>query len=108
MKWEEAQERDFQIMQNLLCTKLILRLPDPLKTYTLSTDASNEGLGAVLMQECDGKLHLVSYVNKKLSSAEENNSIVEIECLAIVRSAKQNFNRICKVFLLCYWLTTCH
>ena len=62
---------------------------DPSKTYTLSTDASNEGIGAVLMQEYDGKLHPVSYASKKLSSAEKNYSTVEKECLAIAWNVKK-------------------
>ena len=84
VKWEEPQERAFQTVRNLMCEKSILRLPDPLKIYTLSTDASNEGIGAVLMQEHDGKFHPVSYASKKLSSTEKNYSTVEKECLAIV------------------------
>ena len=89
VRLEEPQERAFQTVPNLLCIKPILRLPDPLKTYTQSTDASNEGIGAVLMQEHDGKLHPVSYASKNLSSTEKNYSTVEKECLAIVWGVKK-------------------
>ena len=84
VKWEEPQERAFQAVRNLLCEKPVLRLPDPLKIYTMSTGASNEGIGAVLMQEHDGKFHPVSYASKKVCSTEENYSTVEKGCLAIV------------------------
>lgn len=64
--------------------KPILKLPDFDKDFVIQTDASNEGLGAVLMQEYDGKLHTVAYGSKRLSSAESKYSTLEKECLAIV------------------------
>ena len=48
----------------------ILRLPDPEKTFILRTDASDYGIGAVLMQEHEGKLFPICYASKKLSNAE--------------------------------------
>ena len=84
VRWEEAQERAFQTVRQVLSDKPVLHLPDPSKTFILRTDASNEGVGAILMQEHDGKLHPVSYASKKLSGAEKNYSTIEKECLAIV------------------------
>ncbi|KAK3767536.1 hypothetical protein RRG08_003968 [Elysia crispata] len=59
------------------------------KTCILRTDASNDGIGAVLMQEHDGKPYPVSYGSKKLTAAERNYSTVEKECLAIVWGVKK-------------------
>ena len=59
-----------------ICAKFIF--------YILSTDASNEGIGAVPMQEHDGKIHPVSYASKKLSSTENNYPTIEKDCLAVV------------------------
>jgi len=50
----------------------------------LRTDASDEGIGAVLMQEHEGKLFPVSYASKKLSKTEKNYSTIEKECLGII------------------------
>ena len=55
-----------------------------MKTYYLQTDASNTGIGAVLMQKHDEKLFPVCYESKKLSSKERNYSTIEKECLAVV------------------------
>ena len=57
--------------------KPILRLPDQSKPYVLRTDASDIGLGAVLMQEADGKLFPVSFASKKLSTTQQKYSAIE-------------------------------
>ena len=62
----------------------ILRVLDYTKTFVLKTDASNRGLGAALMQQHEGKYHPVAYGSKKLTSAKQNYSTLEKECLAIV------------------------
>ena len=75
--------------QGLLTKEPVLRLPDSRKTYFLQTDASDSGIGAVLMEKHDGKLFPVCYASKKLSSAERNYSTIEKECLAIVWGFKR-------------------
>jgi len=82
--WGKAQEKAYQTIKTHLTNKPILRLPDPKKHYFLLTDASDNGIGAVLMQEHDGKLFPICYASKKLSNAERNYSTIEKECLAIV------------------------
>ena len=89
VEWGEAQEKAYQNIKALLTKEPILRLPDPEKTNFLRTDASDSGIGAVLMQEHDGKLFPVCYGSKKLSSAERNYSAIEKECLAIVWGFKR-------------------
>ena len=87
--WKDPQERAYKTVKELLSKDPVLHLPDPSKTFTLRTDASDEGIGAVLMQEYDGKLFPVSYASKKLSPAEKNYSTIEKECLAVVWSIKK-------------------
>ena len=59
-------------------------MPDHTKTFVLKTDASIRGLEAARMQQHEGKYHPVAYGSKKLTSAEQNCSTLEKECLAIV------------------------
>ena len=89
VEWSEAQEKAYQTIKSYLTSEPILRLPNPAKTYFLRTDASNNGIGAVLMQRHEEKLFPVCYASKKLLSAERNYSTIEKECLAIVWGIKR-------------------
>ena len=89
VEWGEVQEKAYQSIKALLTKEPVHCLPDPGKTNFLQTDASDSGIGAVLMQKHDGKLFPVCYASKKLSSAECNYSTIEKECLAIVWGFKR-------------------
>ena len=76
--WISKTEEMFGIITVLIC-------PDFKRTFTLCTDASIMGLGAVLEQ--DG--HPVAYFSRALRNAEVRYSTIELECLAIVESLKR-------------------
>ena len=79
--WEVRQESAFQELKRRLCEDpVVLTIPDFKDQFEVSTDASNEGLGAVLSQK--GKV--VEYASRRLSSAEVNYSATDRELLAIV------------------------
>ncbi|GJU56063.1 reverse transcriptase [Tanacetum coccineum] len=59
---------------------IILRLPNFSKEFTLETDASRVGLGAVLLQEG----HPIAFLSKTLSAKHQLMSTYEKEFLAIV------------------------
>ena len=63
----------------------VLAYPAFNKDFTLETNASIVGLGAVLshVQE-DGKLHPVAFANRALSQQEKNYAITELETLAVI------------------------
>ena len=82
--WNEVHERAFVALKNYICNAPILRLPDLSKMFILQTDASCDGIGAVLLQENDGTKHPVAFASKKLLPREKNYSTIEREALAIV------------------------
>ena len=84
VKWGESQERSFQTLKALLVKPPILQLPDFNRTFIIQTDASDTGIGCVLMQEYDGIPRPVSYASRNLASREQNFSVIEREALAIV------------------------
>ena len=57
--------------------------------FVLKTDASYEGLGAVLSQKLEDKLlHPVSFSSRALSPSEKNYAVTELETLAVVWAVK--------------------
>ena len=49
--WTQPCEESFQKLKDVLCSAPVLRYPDYKQIITLTTDASNVGLGAILSQE---------------------------------------------------------
>ena len=54
MKWVAESNESFQTLKAALSQNPILRLPNFEKQFVLQTDASDSGLGALLLQEHDG------------------------------------------------------
>jgi len=82
--WEEVHENAFQTLKHALVKFPILKLPDLTQTFILMTDASDRGIGAVLMQEQDTSKMPIAYASRKLKGSELAYSTIEKECLAIV------------------------
>ena len=65
-EWTEACEKSFQELKRKLTTAPVLIVPDIHKNFEVYCDASQKGLGCVLMQE--GKV--VAYVSRQLRKHE--------------------------------------
>ena len=63
----------------------ILNFTRELKEFVVMTDASATGIGAVLEQ--GGRV--LAYISRALSKSEQNYSIIQKECLAIIFATKQ-------------------
>ena len=85
VKWSEECQIAFDTVRNILSAHPVLLLPDFGKSFTVRTDASNTGLGAVLLQPNDqDELRPVLFASRKLLDRETRYSTVERECLAVV------------------------
>ena len=82
--WNLVAELAFKELKSRLVTKPILKLPEVDKEFVLRTDASNVGIGAVLLQYQDGELLPVAYASRKLLPRQQRYPVIELECLAIV------------------------
>ena len=72
-------------LKTKLASPPVLAYPCFSKAFTLETDASIQGLGAVLSQvQEDGKPHPVAYASRALNPSEKNYSVTELETLAVV------------------------
>jgi hypothetical protein len=87
--WTDACQNAFDTLKSRLTSDLVVKLPDLTKPFLLRTDASNTGLGAVLLQEHNDTKHPVAYASRKLTTTEQKYSTSEKECLAIVWAIKK-------------------
>jgi hypothetical protein len=83
--WTSAQETSFQELKSALSSTLVLALPNFDRPFSLETNASGTGIGAVLMQ--DG--HPLAFVSKALSPKHQGLSTYEKEYLAILLAVDQ-------------------
>ena len=89
IEWGEPQERAYTSLKYAVTSRPVLHLPDHDKPYTLRVDASEVGVGVVLLQVPDGKLFPVGYESKELTGAERKHSSIERESLAVVWAVKK-------------------
>ena len=87
--WETRHQESFDLIKNALTNGKVLKLVDFTNPFTLRTDASESALGAVLLQEHEGKEWPVAYASRKLSPAERKYAVVEREGLAVVWATKK-------------------
>ena len=78
--WEEQQEKALDEIKKVLTSKPVLCYYDVNKPVKLSVDASQSGLGAVLLQDNQP----VAYASKSLTDCQKGYAQIEKETLAIV------------------------
>ena len=66
----------------------ILSLPDFELPFILETDASDECIGAALMQRIEGKDLPIAFYSRSMTSAERNYDTSQRELLAVIKSAE--------------------
>lgn len=78
--WTSEHQAAFDALKLALTSAPVLALPDFSKTFVIEMDASEKGVGAVLMQ--DG--HPLAFLSKSLGPRNQGLSTYEKECLAIL------------------------
>ena len=82
--WSDKQETAFQTLKRMLCSAPILSLPEGMEDFVVYCDASNQGLGCVLMQR--GKV--IAYASRQLKTHEVNYATHDLELGAVVFALK--------------------
>ncbi|GJT30574.1 putative reverse transcriptase domain-containing protein [Tanacetum coccineum] len=73
--WGEEQELAFQTLKDKLCNAPVLALPDGPKDFVVYYDASEIGLGCVLMQ----RDKVIAYASRQLKIHEKNYTTHDLE-----------------------------
>jgi len=81
-KWGKDQEKAFETLKQKLINAPLLALPNFSKTFEIGCDASNVGIGVVLLQEG----HPIAYFSDKLKGSHINYSTYDKELYALVRT----------------------
>ena len=88
---QKAKEA-FSLLKQALLQAPVLKFADYSKPFVLETDASSNGLGAVLLQEGeDGKLHPTAYGSRSLTKAERNYHSGKTEFLTLKWAVMDHF-----------------
>ncbi len=82
-KWDSDCEKSFETLKRCLQEAPILAYPKPEGQYVLDTDASGDGIGAVLSQVQDGAERAIAYASRTLSKPERNYCVTRRELLAV-------------------------
>uniref|UniRef100_A0A383VGW9 Reverse transcriptase domain-containing protein n=1 Tax=Tetradesmus obliquus TaxID=3088 RepID=A0A383VGW9_TETOB len=87
-KWGAEEQQAFDTLKSSLLTPPCLRRADLSRPFYVHTDASGQAVGAILTQKDDtGKEEwVVAYHSRKLTPAQRNYSISELECLAVIEA----------------------
>jgi hypothetical protein len=82
--WSGRCQDEFELLKQKLIEAPLLRTPDERLPYEVATDASDLGLGGVLLQEG----HPVAFESRKLNSAELNYQTTEKEMSAVFHALR--------------------
>ena len=83
-EWTSWHQQAFDDLKHALTHAPILAYPRHDCSFTLDTDASNVGIGAVLSQTQDGEERVIQYASRTLNKAERNYCVTRRELLAVV------------------------
>lgn len=89
--WEDRHQEAFEELKIAVKKAISVAIPDPEKKFTLETDASDTGLGAVLKQ--DDKI--IGFYSTRLTPTQQRYTITEKELLAALWAMEK-----CKHYLL--------
>lgn len=85
-QWSDAAQHSFDALKMAMASTPVLTLPNFKEEFILETDASDLGIGVVLMQ----REHLISYFSKKLSFRMQKASAYNVwELYAITEAVRK-------------------
>ena len=92
IEWTDAADTAFEHLKAMCVSTPILAYPNYQLPFTLHTDSSTDGLGAVLYQKQDGKMRVIAYASRSVSRAEANYPAHKLEFLALKWAVCEKFH----------------
>lgn len=83
-EWNGVHQNAFDELKSKLVTYPVLRHFDPNLPTEIHTDASDYGIGAIILQTDQEGTHPIAYASRRLSSPEIKYNTTHKECLAVV------------------------
>lgn len=87
--WSSEAESAFRKIQVALTSAPILANPDYSKPFIVQTDASDIGMGAILVQGEGEEEKVVAFWSQKLNPAQRKYQTTERECLAVILAVEK-------------------
>jgi transposase InsO family protein len=88
-RWDEEQQRAFELLKLALTTPPVLALPNRQDEFILDTDASDIAIGAELIQVQNGEEKVIAYASFALTQEQRRYCVTRKELLAVVRFTRQ-------------------
>ena len=85
-EWTQNCQEAFEVLKQSLLQAPVLGYPDPSLNYIIDTDASLDGVGAVLSQIQDGRERVISNFSNSLSGGQKNYCVTRRELLAVIKA----------------------
>jgi len=92
--WDQQHQKAFEELKTALTTAPVLGFAEFTKPFILETDASHDGLSAILSQEQDGQRRVLAYASRRLRPTEKNQanySSMKLEFLALKWAITEKF-----------------
>lgn len=91
-QWGPLQQNAFDALKEKLSTPPVLAYADFKLPFLLHTDASVDGLGAVLYQVQDGIERVIAYASRGLRNSERNYPAHKLEFLCLKWAVTEKFH----------------
>lgn len=83
-EWSERAQKALEDIKAALVSPPLLATPDFSKPFIIQTDASDCGIGGVLVQGTGEEERVIAYYSQKLSATQQKYQTTERECLAVI------------------------
>ena len=90
-EWNKEQQQSFETLIDKLTSPPVLAYANCRLLFSVHTDASLCGLGAVLYQKQDSKDRVVAYASRSLKPSEKNYPARKLEFLALKWAISEKF-----------------